>query len=286
LGNWTGDEARRVVGDLVEDSADATTLKVAVLLHTEIAILSEEALSSELRSEHFRIAKELVDGVVDRPEYHAFVRDWYLSLACFHHGGDLSLSELFLKEALRIAPEDAVLHLAMGSTYEVSSWLDQDRGRLGEAEASYRRALQFDPKMAEAHLRLGRVLDGRGGGKREDEARQELSWVATYSDDPYFLYLAHLFLGDLYLEREEYPAAIQSYRAAVSVAPQWQTAYLSLSQALQASGDRERASETLEQALEIPVSQPSYLDGFRLYRLGQMGKLPDLLQKMRDEVGR
>jgi tetratricopeptide (TPR) repeat protein len=193
---------------------------------------------------------------------------------------------LFLKEALRIAPEDAVLHLAMGSTYEVSSWLDQDRGRLGEAEASYRRALQFDPKMAEAHLRLGRVLDGRGGGKREDEARQELSWVATYSDDPYFLYLAHLFLGDLYLEREEYPAAIQSYRAAVSVAPQWQTAYLSLSQALQASGDRERASETLEQALEIPVSQPSYLDGFRLYRLGQMGKLPDLLQKMRDEVGR
>jgi tetratricopeptide (TPR) repeat protein len=285
LGDWTGEEANRVVGDWVEDSVDVPTLEAAVLLHTEIALFGEEGLSSESRTEHFRVASDLVDRVDGKAEYQAFVRDWYLSLACFHHGGDLSLSEYFLKEAMRIAPEDPFLHLAMGSTYEIASWLSRDRGRLGDAEDHYRRALQLDPKMAEAHLRLGRILDERGGGKREDEALQELGWVATYADDPHLVYLAHLFLGDLYLERDDYPTAIQSYRAAVDAAPQWQTGYLSLSQALQVSGDRDGASELMEQALEVPVFEPDYLDGFRLYRLGQMGKLPDLLEKMREEVG-
>jgi tetratricopeptide (TPR) repeat protein len=98
------------------------------------------------------------------------------------------------------------------------------------------------------------------------------------------LYLANLFLGDLHKTEGRLAEAVASYREAVRAAPQWQVAYLSLSQALRASGNRSEARDVARKALELPVSDPEYVDGYRIYHLGQLNRVPELLERMRREV--
>jgi tetratricopeptide (TPR) repeat protein len=95
-----------------------------------------------------------------------------------------------------------------------------------------------------------------------------------------------LFLGDLHKAEGRIAEAAASYREAVRAAPQWQVAYLSLSQALRATGKRDEARDVARKALELPVSDPEYLDGYRIYQLGQLNRVPKLLERMRREIVR
>ena len=93
-----------------------------------------------------------------------------------------------------------------------------------------------------------------------------------------------MFLGDVHKASGHPAEAISSYRAAVRAEPRWQGAYLSLSQALHSSGERLEARDVARKALALPVSDPDYVDGYRLYHLGQFSRLPDLLERLRREV--
>ena len=81
--------------------------------------------------------------------------------------------------------------------------------RLSFAEAEYRLAIEGDPRLMEARLRLGRVLFLRNQRK---PARQELEAVTKDSTDARLLYLGHLFLGGLDVFENDLPRARREHR--------------------------------------------------------------------------
>jgi tetratricopeptide (TPR) repeat protein len=249
-------------------------------LHTELSAYNTWGLPTETRALHLKVAEDLVELI---PGETAFNRDWFLTVAYVYHGSNLSVSLHYLKEAGRRFPNDAEILLAIGVTYETAAAYDRNPGTMYQAGTFYRRALQADPDLAEAHLRLGKVLLERGG-KRVEEAMRELEWVVEHSSDPYLLYLANLFLGDLHKREKRFDRAVECYRAAVEAEPRWQTAQISLSYALRATGDRTAARDVMHRALQLPVHSPRYLDGFSLYSLGQLNKVPVMFDELRQGI--
>ena len=65
-------------------------------------------------------------------------------------------------------------------------------GAAAEAERRYREAVRLDPRLAEARLRLGRVLRLAGAF---EEAERELAAAVDSSEEGYLTALAHLFWG-------------------------------------------------------------------------------------------
>jgi VWFA-related protein len=280
LAKWTEEDLNGLVEQVESSITDPNILKTAVLMHTELSAFNAWGLSRETRALHLEVAGALIASI---PSEMAFKRQWLLAVAAIYHGSNLSVSLDYLKEARRRFPNDADILLATAVSYEISAAVDHDPGVLRDAEKYYRRAIETDPDLEEAHLRLGRVLQQRGG-ERVEEAARELAWSIEHSSDPYLLYLANLFLGDLHKSNDDFNAAVACYRAAVESEPRWQTAYVSLSYALRANGDRSEARRVMQRAMRLPVDAPRYIDGYRLYVLGQLHNVPRMLDELRQGI--
>jgi tetratricopeptide (TPR) repeat protein len=280
LATWTDDKVKNVVEQLQSSDADPRTLQTAILLHTELSAYNAWGLSAETRALHLRAAGTLLELI---PSEKAFGRDWLLTVAYVYHGSNPLVSLNYLENAGERFPDDAEILLATGVSYEISATVDRDRGKLRNAEKFYRRAIEADSDLAEAHLRLGKVLQERGDNQIE-EAMRELEWVVRNESDPYLLYLANLFLGDLHKSGNDFVAAVAFYRAAIESEPRWQIAHIALSHALRASGDRSAARDVMQKALQLPVHDRSNVDGYRLYSLGQLTKVPQMLDELRQGI--
>ena len=125
----------------------------------------------------------------------------------------------------------------------------------------YRNVLELDPGRTEAGLRLGRVLEARG---HRAEAESQLRAVARGKADPFLVTVARLCLARLAPAPDALAAA---YRSALDVDPGLQPAWLGLSQALHASGDREGAVIAVERALSPEGPRP--LDAWVEYHFGR-----------------
>jgi tetratricopeptide (TPR) repeat protein len=183
----------------------------------------------------------------------------------------------FFEDGLRRFPDDGDLRLAMGCVAE----MEDSRGALATAEGQYRRVLEADAEVGEAHLRLGRVLGELG---RTDEALHELEWVRQRSGDPGLRYLAFLFQGRIE-ERIGHPdAAAASYRSALALDPAGQTAHLALAHALDGLGDAAGAAEAVRGA--APEVSRHHDDGWWLYRFGQSHRVGGMFDELRREAAR
>jgi tetratricopeptide (TPR) repeat protein len=128
-----------------------------------------------------------------------------------------------------------------------------DQGRWQEAEAAYRRALELAPQDTRAHLALGAVLLARGGGDEgaeplaEAEAEVRRSVELDASDAD-----AYELLGAIIEERGR-PAqeAEQAYRRAVELNPQLTSAYIRLGDLLQKDDRAEEARTYLRRAADL-----------------------------------
>ena len=125
----------------------------------------------------------------------------------------------------------------------------------------YRDVLARDSSLAEARLRLGRVLVARG---HRDEGAAELRTIASTSTDPFLAAIAHLCLARLAGEGAE---AVAEYRAAVQAQLSLNPAWVGLSHALLGQGDREAARAALERAF-VPEGGRS-LNAWVVYHLGR-----------------
>jgi VWFA-related protein len=139
--------------------------------------------------------------------------------------------------------------------------------RLRRAAESYRKALRVRPELTEARLRLGRTLALLGEGKA---AAQELGQVAAGPGEPEMAYLAHLFLGDLREQQEEFAEAARAYQAAQAARPSSAVARLALARAQHAKGDRGAATSAV-QALLLDARPPDR-DPWWSYRLRPLGR--------------
>lgn len=113
------------------------------------------------------------------------------------------------------------------------------------AANSYERLLKVDALRPEASLRLAHVQIGL---HRYEPALASLDIVDAASDDPYLLYLSHLFRG-IALEALNRTAAAQAaYRDALTIGPDAHAATIALATSLFRSGHRDEA-DTLASAL-------------------------------------
>src|SRR5579871_3434428 len=155
-----------------------------------------------------------------------------------------------------------------------------------EALFEYRHALEQDPTLDEAHLRLGRMLHLVG---QNVEARVELT-RALESDVPghrsFVTYLAALFLGEIEEESGEMPAAIAHYREGVNAFPLGHMGHLMLGQALVRSGDTDGWQELQRMFAGESAASPAAVDPWALYPYAQYWQLVPRLLDMRREVRR
>jgi hypothetical protein len=112
-----------------------------------------------------------------------------------------------------------------------------------DAERLYRRALDADPSLTEARVRLARLLDIR---KRHGEAAGELK--SALAGDPIGVvgFYAHLFAGRTAQATGQLEAAMAHYKEARSLFPNAQSALLALSQLALLRADVQEALVPIE----------------------------------------
>jgi tetratricopeptide (TPR) repeat protein len=206
------------------------------------------------------------------------LRSWYLLWESFRQGfllPELDSATDYLPDALDAFPNDAELLLAAGTRHELYWWSAPDnsqrnlsrRGGAGTnqlrtAERLFRKSLESNPSGQEARLRLGRVLSMLGSF---DGAKTELAQVA--SQEPGFLYLQHLFLGDVLEQTGDPTGAASEYDRAIALVGNSQAARIAGAHVVHGSGRRIEAAAGLTSALAVPATTTrdpwsAYLTGY------------------------
>ncbi len=148
------------------------------------------------------------------------------------------------------------------------------QGRLEEAAAHYRTALEIEPRHADAHTNLGRVLARYG---RWDEAIAQFRRVLEITDAP----PAHYNLGVILAGRGHPDEALAHYRRAVELDPDFAEAHCSLGVILAGRGRFDEALAHYQRAVEL---DPDYAEarcnlGRAFARLGRFDEALAQYQK-------
>ena len=159
-------------------------------------------------------------------------------------------AEAELRAAVRLAPEDAELHDALGAVLgEEGDW----DGEITEE----REALRLNPNLAEAHVNLGLALaakhdwDGAIGEFREA--------IRLNPKDA----RAHGSLGLVLVVKGDSDDAITEFRQALSLNPSDANAHYGLGLALERKGDRAGALEEFRSAYELNSNNSNYREAYQ-----------------------
>jgi len=124
------------------------------------------------------------------------------------------------------------------------------RGQVGKALAHYRRAVAANPNYVPARNNLGNLLVKLG---REDEALEHL--LAAVKLDPN-LPEAHWNLGNVWFFQGRFQAAAEEYRLALACKPDYADAHFNLALALAELGQMEEARRHYRRAVELNPALP------------------------------
>lgn len=123
--------------------------------------------------------------------------------------------------------------------------LRHQNGQLGQAEAIYQQILQIDPNNADAFHLLG-LIAGQTG-KNEMAIRLIGKAISLNSREPGF----HFNLGKVFKARHDLGNAVQCYRHALALKPDYIDAKVNLGNALAEQGKFEEATACFRQVLAI-----------------------------------
>ncbi len=142
----------------------------------------------------------------------------------------------FLTAAVALRPESAGVHLGLGIAL-------QSDGRPDEGIACFRKAIELDPKYANAHNNLGAALKGL-----PDEAitcfRKALELDPKHA-------MAHCNLGNVLKDKGQLDEAIACYRKALELDPKLASAHSNLGNALKDKGQLDEAIACCRKAIEL-----------------------------------
>jgi tetratricopeptide (TPR) repeat protein len=143
--------------------------------------------------------------------------------------GDTDAAIASYKKALKIDPTRDDLHALLGNIYTTEGSLDEARGE-------YELAVKHNPVAANRYsLGQGYLATGR-----LDEAKAQFEQVRQLSPkDPF----GDFGLGQVYAKQENYDAAIDSFKSAISIKSDYWGAYAEMGYAMVDSGDVEQAQE-------------------------------------------
>jgi hypothetical protein len=148
------------------------------------------------------------------------------------------------------------------------------------AEQLYKRALERNPRLTEAKIRLGRVLGLR---ERHEEAVVLLREAQTV-DEPLLQFYVQLFLGREFEALGNGPEARQSYERAVALAPTAQSPLLGLSRVADQAGDRAAARNAIDRVLQLPVLDEERADPWWVYEVVPARGVDGLLADVRERI--
>jgi tetratricopeptide (TPR) repeat protein len=275
---WRAQDLEKLAAEL--PSEDLRLRRAAVLLHTAIAF----RLWGNARGPEADAQVAIARAVLASRSLTDLRRDWLLTLGHYRLAAGSPVAALaFFEECARLFPESAEAWLGAGMCYELTALPDgffvgqlPSQDAAGKAERCYREAVRIDPRLAEAHLRLGRVLTA---ARAFDEAERELAAAAESSTQGPLAALARLFWGKVRDLRGDLGGALDHYRAALAADRECQTAALALSEGLYRSGRRRGAAEDLASVLGAPSSDE--VSPWHAYHVGS-GRWKTLLATPRE----
>jgi tetratricopeptide (TPR) repeat protein len=153
------------------------------------AVIEAEALIAKGKVEE--ALSRIDEAIAEQPEigrFH-FVRGNALS----HLDRD-SDAQIAYEAAIRLAPEDAVAYAALGNLLAFADDANETDKRA--AIAHYQKALQRDPRLADAHRALGTVLLDLGDSQRAIEALDNANRIAPGVETEYLLAQAYKQAGN------------------------------------------------------------------------------------------
>ena len=292
----------------------ATLAHAAAALHLETARYLMEKGRVKEGVEHFGIARHLVDWArwpfihatlrsAAHDEAHTRIRRGVYLATAYLLQNHLELTALkdHLKRARDVFPHDAEVLLASGSAEEMGSdrtivrqmsplmdgrmlerWRDTVRSSgLEHAEEFHREAIKVQPTLAEAHMRLGRVLYLR---HKLPEARKALETARDLEPVNEIGYLTALFLARVTEDEGNDVDAFAQYTEMVSVWPECHAPHVALSRMFEARGDRQAALGALLPLFRDPVFRKCQYDPWWIYLYGQVWRIMPLLDALRTEV--
>ena len=166
-----------------------------------------------------------------------------------------------LKEAVAIDPTAAVYRDTLGLLY-------LDRGRTDLAIENLRRAVELNPKYADAHFHLGTALAESRRWQEAVTAYQTAIALPTLTVPDF----AHQNLGLALYHLKRYQEAEEALRFALSLDPTLQAAYYHLGLLYAAEGRREEAKAAYRQAVRLGAESPfGQAAGARLKDMGGGG---------------
>jgi Tetratricopeptide repeat len=252
---------------------------------------------------HWEIARTLLELIrpknADRPQpgRDQMVRDWYrATTAWMQHVESHDMNHI--DRGRELFPTDPDILFLSGTLHEIyatpeiqaasrsvamptgfSMEIGSARGELRQAESFFRRAVEHAPEMAEAHLRLGRVLGLQG---HHTAAIAELRQALTLLDDEELRYDGELFAGAEEEALGRYEAAGELYEQAAARYPGAQSPLFALSQLARRRGDRAGALAAMERIYALPPSgDQARQDPWWVYKIAQARNADDLLDELR-----
>ena len=163
--------------------------------------------------------------------------------------------------------------------------IDPERSELRDAERFFRRAVELNPELAEAHLRLGRVLGVTGHPvEAAEHLRRALGLIAQAdadADGPLLEYFGALFLGDAEEALDHVDAARTAYGRAAALYPLAQSPRLALSALERRSGNRDGALREIQRVFALPVRKGVESDPWWTYHEATGRNADALLEELR-----
>lgn len=240
----------------------AGRLKAALAVYKKILhhfpdhpdVLHLSGLISHQGGNSFDAIKKIGKAVAQRPQNTVFRKNLGMILFAagnqyMHQGSFEQAIDCFLK-ALEIEPKDAAISHNLGVACH-------ETGQLEKAISHFRRTVQLNPDLAEAHFNIANVLRIQSGvneaviaayqsalairpdyidasfnlAKAFDELEQIeeaiLSYAHTLTLDPEFVD-AHNSLGNAHLKLGRYPSAISCYERAIRINPDFYEGYYNM----------------------------------------------------------
>ncbi|HZR33428.1 MAG TPA: tetratricopeptide repeat protein [Terriglobales bacterium] len=128
--------------------------------------------------------------------------------------------------------------------------LEEEASTQTEAIVAYEEVLRMEPEHAAAHINLGTVYYNR-----QDYIKAELHYRAAIQVDPRYA-LAHFDLGNVLDETGRVPEAIETYRTALMLAPTYADAHYNLALAYEKMKEPRKALKHWRSYVRLDSSGP------------------------------